>query len=50
MLDLAPGVSEVLIRFRDGTQLSINVGARHIIDARLCIEETPDQPIAVRYL
>jgi len=36
---------EVLIRFSDGTQLSIAVGVRQVIDARYCDEETPDLPI-----
>ena len=36
---------EVLVRFSDGTQLSITVGARQVIDARYCNEETPDLPI-----
>ena len=33
---------EVLVRFTDGTQLSIAVGVRQVIDARYCNEETPD--------
>ncbi len=37
---------EVLLRFSDGTQLSIAVGARQVIDARYCNEEAPDQPIS----
>jgi hypothetical protein len=36
---------EVLVRFSDGTQLSIAVGVRQTVDARYCIEETPDDPI-----
>jgi len=36
---------EVLVRFTDGTQLSITVGVRQVIDARYCNEETPDLPI-----
>ena len=36
---------EVLLRFSDGTQLSIAVGIRQNIDARFCNEETPDKPI-----
>lgn len=36
---------EVLIRFSDGTQLSIAIGVRQVIDARYCDEETPDLPI-----
>ncbi len=45
--DLPEG-SEVLLRFTDGTQLSINLMARHAIDARFSLEDTPDQPIFVR--
>ncbi len=37
---------EVLVRFADGTQLSIAVGVRQVIDARYCNEETPDRPIS----
>jgi hypothetical protein len=39
---------EVLLRFSDGTQLSIAVGVRQTIDARYCQEETPDLPISHR--
>ena len=39
---------EVLVRFSDGTQLSIAVGVRQVIDARYCNEETPDIPITHR--
>lgn len=39
---------EVLLRFTDGTQLSICVGVRQSIDARYCREDAPDQPIFVR--
>jgi hypothetical protein len=39
---------EVLVRFVDGTQLSIAVGVRQVIDARYCNEETPDLPISHR--
>ena len=39
---------EVLVRFADGTQLSIAVGMRQTIDARYCNEETPDLPISHR--
>ena len=39
---------EVLLRFCDGTQLSIAVGVRQTIDARYCNEETPDLTIAHR--
>jgi hypothetical protein len=39
---------EVLLRFADGTQLSISVGVRQVIDARYCNEETPDLPICHR--
>ena len=37
---------EVLVRFADGTQLSIAVAARLTVDARYCHEETPDRPIS----
>jgi hypothetical protein len=37
---------EVLMRFSDGTQLSIAVGVRQTIDARYCADETPDTPIS----
>lgn len=37
---------EILIRFSDGTQLSIAVGVRQVIDARFCNEDTPDLPIS----
>jgi hypothetical protein len=40
---------EVLVRFSDGTQLSIAVGVRQVIDARYCNEETPDLPISHRH-
>ncbi len=36
---------EVLLRFSDGTQLSIAISARQLVDARLCKEETPDFPV-----
>jgi hypothetical protein len=39
---------ELLIRFTDGTQLSICVGVTQSIDARYCQEDTPDQPIFIR--
>jgi hypothetical protein len=39
---------EVLVRFTDGTQLSIAIGVRQTVDARYCVEETPDAPIFVR--
>jgi hypothetical protein len=39
---------EVLVRFTDGTQLSICVGVRQSIDARYCLEDTPDQPLFIR--
>jgi hypothetical protein len=41
---------EVLVRFSDGTQLSIAVGVRQIVDARYCKEATPDSPIAHKQL
>jgi hypothetical protein len=39
---------EVLVRFTDGTQLSIAIGVRQSVDARYCLEESPDTPIFVR--
>lgn len=39
---------EVLMRFCDGTQLSIAVGCRQTVDARFCEEERPEAPIAHR--
>ena len=39
---------EVLVRFTDGTQLSISVGVKQSIDARYCNEDTPDCPIFIR--
>ena len=36
---------EVLMRFCDGTQLSIAVGFRQTVDARYCEEDRPDSPI-----
>jgi len=39
---------EVLLRFTDGTQLSIAVGVKQVVDARYCHEDTPDSPIFVR--
>lgn len=39
---------EVLVRFTDGTQLSICVGVSQSIDARYCREDRPDEPIFTR--
>ena len=39
---------EVLVRFVDGTQLSLCVGAKQLVDARYCNEDTPDVPIFTR--
>ena len=39
---------EVLVRFTDGTQLSIALRVKQTIDARYCNEETPDLPISHR--
>jgi hypothetical protein len=46
--DDATSGREVLVRFTDGTQLSICVGVRQSIDARYCREDTPDQLLFVR--
>jgi hypothetical protein len=43
-----PEGSEVLLSFTDGTQLSINLGVRHAVDARYSADDTPDQPIFER--
>lgn len=48
ILDDALYGREVLVRFTDGTQLSICVGVTQSIDARYCREDTPDQPLFVR--
>jgi hypothetical protein len=37
---------EVLLRFADGT--SISIGVRQVVDARFCNEETPDILISHR--
>jgi hypothetical protein len=39
---------EFLVRFSDGTQLSVCVGVKQRIDARYCDEDTPDRPIFTR--
>lgn len=39
---------EVLLRFTDGTQLSICVGVSQSIDARYCHDDTPDRPMFIR--
>jgi hypothetical protein len=39
---------EILLRFSDGTQLSIAVGVRQSVDARYCDEEMPDVPMSHR--
>jgi len=39
---------EFLLRFSDGTQLSVCVGVRQSIDARYCKEDSPDTPIFTR--
>ena len=39
---------EVLVRFTDGTQLSVCVGVKQSVDARYCNEDTPDIPIFTR--
>jgi hypothetical protein len=42
------GGREVLMRFSDGTQLSVSVSVKQSIDARYCKEEYPDTPIFTR--
>ena len=39
---------EVLVRFTDGTQISVCVGVEQIVEARCCNEDTPDAPIWTR--
>jgi hypothetical protein len=39
---------EVLVRFNDGTQLSLLIGVKQIIDARYCNDDRPDLPIFIR--
>jgi hypothetical protein len=39
---------EVLVRFTDGTQLSISIEVKQSVNARYCVEETPDIPIFIR--
>lgn len=39
---------ELLIRFTDGTELSISVGVRQAVEARYYYEGKPDQPIFIR--
>jgi len=39
---------EVLVRFSDGTQLSICINIRQAVDARYCKDDTPDVPIFIR--
>jgi hypothetical protein len=40
---------EILLRFTDGTQLSIAIGVKQSVDARYCLEESPDAPIFIRH-
>ena len=40
---------EVLVRFTDGTQLSIAISVRQVVDARYCNEDTPDLPLSHRH-
>jgi len=39
---------EVLVRFTDGTQLSILIGVKQSVDARYSVDDSPDTPIFVR--
>ena len=39
---------EVLVRFSDGTQLSVCIGVKQTVDARYCNEDQPDIPMFVR--
>ena len=48
ILEDEPFGREFLVRFSDGTQLSVCVGVKQAIDARYCKEDTPDTPIFTR--
>jgi hypothetical protein len=39
---------EVLVRFTDGTQISVCVGVEQVVEARYYKEDTPDTPIWTR--
>ena len=39
---------ELLLRFADGTQLSVAIGVKQTVDARYCREEEPERPIFTR--
>jgi hypothetical protein len=39
---------EFLVRFSDGTQLSVAVGVKQSIDARYCQDGSPDAPFFTR--
>ena len=39
---------EVLLRFTDGTQISVCVSVVKIVEARCCNEDAPDTPIWTR--
>ena len=38
----------VLVRFTDGTQISICIGVEQLVEARYCKGDTPDNPIWTR--
>jgi hypothetical protein len=39
---------KVLVRFTDGTQISVCVGVEQVVEARYCNEDSPDTPICTR--
>jgi hypothetical protein len=45
--DAATG-REVLVRFTDGTQISVFIGVEQVVEAVYCKEGTPDPPIWTR--
>ena len=48
ILEDEPFGREFLVRFSDGTQLSVCMGVKQTIDARYCKEDIPDRPIFTR--
>lgn len=39
---------EVLVRFNDGTHLSVCIGVKQAVDARYSHDDEPDSPIFIR--
>lgn len=40
---------EILVRFNDGTQLSVSIGVKQAVDPRYCNDDRPDLPIFIRH-